>query len=259
MVETIFTLLMLVVLQAVLGFDNLLYISLISKRLPSHQQNKARRWGIALAIVLRIALLFALIQLIQMFEQPFITFQNSWVKCQPNLHALLILLGGAFILYTSVKEIWHISRLQFYEKVHKKSSYIKVLATIIVMNLVFSFDSILSAMALTKDPQTGEYQFWVMAAAILLGGVLMLALAGRIAEFLEKNRLYEVLGLFILFLVGIMLITEGGHLAQLSFFGRSITPMSKTTFYFVLIILVLIDIVQARFQKKIAMQKKDEV
>ena len=259
MVETIFTLLMLVVLQAVLGFDNLLYISLTSNRLPKHQQNKARRWGIALAIVLRIVLLFLLIQLIQMFEQPLIHFQNSWIKCQPNLHALLVLLGGVFILYTAVKEIWHISRLQFDEKVYKKSSYFKVLTTIIVMNLVFSFDSILSAMALTKDRQTGEYKFWVMALAILLGGVLMLALANRIAEFLEKNRLYEVLGLFILFLVGIMLITEGGHLAQLYFFEQSITPMSKTTFYFILIVLVLIDIVQARFQKKISLQKKDEV
>ncbi len=93
---------------------------------------------------------------------------------------------------------------------------------IVMMNLVFSFDSILSAMALTDV-------FWVMAAAITLGGIPMIWLADRVAAFLQKNRMYEVLGLFVLLLVGVMLLSEGGHLAQLEFFGYPIEPMAIDT------------------------------
>jgi len=93
--------------------------------------------------------------------------------------------------------------------------------------------------------------FWVMATAIVTGGVLMIWLADSVSTFLQKNRLYEVLGLFILFVVGIMLLTEGGHLAHLHLFGQEITAMSKTTFYFVIGVLVLTDIVQSRYQKRL--------
>jgi len=115
---------------------------------------------------------------------------------------------------------------------------------IVVMNVVFSFDSILSAMALTDI-------FWIMAVAIVISGLLMIWLAEKVTDFLTKNRMYEVLGLFVLFIVGIMLLTEGGHLARIKLLGEEIVPMSKTTFYFIIIILVLIDVVQARYQKKI--------
>ena len=120
---------------------------------------------------------------------------------------------------------------------------------IVIMNVVFSFDSILSAMALTEV-------FWVMATAIVIGGLLMIILADKVANFLAKNRMYEVLGLFILFIVGIMLVTEGGELAELSLFGNEIEHMSKTTFYFVIAILVITDIVQGRYQKKLIAEKE---
>jgi len=90
-----------------------------------------------------------------------------------------------------------------------------------------------------------------MAIAIVASGLLMLLLADKISAFLAKNRMYEVLGLFILFIVGIMLVTEGGHLAHLKIFGNEIVPMSKTTFYFVIAVLVVVDIVQGRYQKKL--------
>jgi predicted tellurium resistance membrane protein TerC len=90
-----------------------------------------------------------------------------------------------------------------------------------------------------------------MAIAIIIGGLLMIWLADRVTEFLKKNRMFEVLGLFILFIVGIMLLSEGGHLAHLHIFGNPIIPMSKTTFYFVIAILILIDVVQSRYQKSL--------
>ena len=89
------------------------------------------------------------------------------------------------------------------------------------------------------------------AVAVLVSGALMVLLADKVSEFLHKNRMYEVLGLFILLVVGIMLVTEGGHLAHLKCFGNEIVPMTKTTFYFVIAVLVLADVVQGRYQKKL--------
>ena len=86
----------------------------------------------------------------------------------------------------------------------------------------------------------------------------MIWLADHVAEFLKKNRMYEVLGLFILFIVGVMLVSEGGHLAHLHLFGQAVTPMAKTTFYFVLVILIVVDITQSRFQKKLLAQQAAE-
>jgi len=80
-------------------------------------------------------------------------------------------------------------------------------------------------------------------------------LADTVSEFLQKNRMYEVLGLFILFLVGVMLISEGGHLSHMKLFGNDVVQMSKTTFYFVLFILVISDIVQSRYQRKLTAMK----
>ena len=93
--------------------------------------------------------------------------------------------------------------------------------------------------------------FWIMALAIIIGGLLMIYLAEKVVSFLKKNRVFEVLGLFILFIVGIMLLSEGGHLAHMHLFKSPITPMSKTTFYFVIAVLILIDIVQSKYLKKI--------
>jgi len=239
------TLGLLVLLQAVLGFDNLLYISLESQRAPAERQGFVRRWGIGLAIGLRIALLFALMKLIQLFQEPLFALHTGAVEGAFNVHSLIVLFGGVFILYTASKEILHMMSLEGEGHGEAKPRSVgQIIFWIVAMNLVFSFDSILSAMALTDV-------FWVMAAAILTGGLLMIWLADRVAAFLQKNRMYEVLGLFVLFVVGILLLSEGGHLAHLHFFGHEITPMSKATFYFVISVLILTDIVQSRYQRKL--------
>lgn len=244
---------MLMLLQVVLGFDNLLYISLESKKAPLEKQGFVRKVGIGIAILLRIVLLFALVSLIKYFEKPLFSWNSEgWISSSFNVHSLIVLLGGIFIIYTSIKEIWHMISYEPSDQTGKtKMSVSKAITLIVIMNVVFSFDSILSAMALT-----GEDQFWIMAAAIITGGILMIWLADKVANFLEKNRMYEVLGLFILFLVGIMLLSEGGHLAHLELFGNEITPMNKTTFYFILVILILVDIVQGQYQKRILQAKK---
>lgn len=249
--ENLMTLLMLTLLQAVLGFDNLLYISLESKRVTPERQKFVRQFGIGLAIVLRIILLFAVMSAIEYFQEPFFDFHLVGIaEGSFNVHAFIVVLGGAFIIYTAMKEILHmltIEELGHYETNEKKSVGTAIF-WIVLMNLIFSFDSILSALALTNV-------FLVMATAIIISGILMIVLSEHVSVFLQKNRMYEVLGLFILFIVGIMLLSEGGHLAHLSFFGYAIEPMAKSTFYFVIAVLVMIDLVQTRYQKKLALQR----
>ncbi len=243
-------LLLLIMLQAVLGFDNLLYISLESKRAPLDKQKAVRFWGIILAVVFRIALLFLLLNIIEAFQEQLFAIQWSGViEADFNLHAVIVLFGGVFILYTAMKEILHMMTLDDLDHDDREGKSVAfVIFWIVAMNVVFSFDSILSAMAITQT-------FVVMAIAILTGGVLMVVLADTVSDFLHKNRMYEVLGLFILFLVGIMLLSEGGHLAHMKLFGNEIVQMSKTTFYFVLFVLVVCDIVQSRYQKKLNLRK----
>ena len=249
--ENVVDLLMLILLQAVLGFDNLLYISLESKRAPLDKQKSVRIWGIGLAVVLRIVLLFVLLKMMDSFQSTWFIIDTTFVHAEVNFTSLITLLGGGFIIYTAVKEIIH---MLSYEEAHahdqekKRASVGKIVALIVLMNLVFSFDSILSAMAITKVA-------WVMTIAIVISGILMIVMADKVSIFLQKNRLYEVLGLFILFIVGILLISEGGHKAHLSFFGHPVEAMSKTTFYFVIAVLVIIDVIQGRYQKKLMAEK----
>ncbi|WP_158841791.1 TerC family protein [Polaribacter sp. L3A8] len=263
MLGILFTLLMLILLQAVLGFDNLLYISLESKKAPEAEQKRVRKVGILIAIVLRIVLLFVLVSIIDFFQEPF-SFLSGGIKdvihFAFNGHSIIVLLGGGFIIYTAIKEIWHMistKGLEVSEMATGKSSKSAnaVITSIVIMNLVFSFDSILAAIGLTSEIESATTAFIVMAIAIVISGLLMLIMADKISTFLSKNRMYEVLGLFILFIVGIMLVTEGGHLAHLKLFGEEIVPMSKTTFYFVLAILIIVDVVQGRYQKKLLSQK----
>lgn len=256
-------LLMLILLQAVLGFDNLLYISLESKKTEKSQRKRVRVIGISLAIILRIVLLFVLMKLIGLFQNELFSINiGDFMESHFNGHSLIVLFGGGFIVYTAMKEIWHmISHESLDEdksddKKHKSAN--SVIAMIVVMNLVFSFDSILSAMALTNHIGNETTELVLMSIAIVISGLLMILLANKVSDFLQKNRMFEVLGLFVLFIVGIMLLTEGGHLAHMKFLGNEVTPMTKTTFYFVIVVLVIVDIVQSRYQKKIIQIEQQE-
>ncbi|MEM8712665.1 MAG: hypothetical protein AAGG01_17070, partial [Planctomycetota bacterium] len=205
---------MLVLLQAVLGFDNLLYISLESKRAPEEDRARVRKLGIGLAIVLRIVLLFVLVNVVERTQNVFGEIHwKGYVDGEFTVHSLIVLFGGAFILYTAMKEILHMIALEESHAEEKEpSSANKVIAMIVIMNLVFSFDSILSAMAIANvevanvvgasgevlntftgtvvqckadliaNPIAGavgcepgkDYQVWIMAIAILSSGVVMI-------------------------------------------------------------------------------------
>lgn len=246
--ENWFTLLMLILLQAVLGFDNLLYISIESGRVAPDRQRSVRRIGIGLAILFRLVLMFVVLGLINTLTEPLFGLAWSGVfEGTFTFHALVSILGGGFIMYTATKEIMHLLAVDHIENIDAKvdrRSVASAIVLIVFMNLIFSFDSLLSAIALT-------HVVWVIAAAIIISGVMMIVLADQVAAFLKKNRMFEVIGLFILFIVGVLLLTEGGHLAHMALFGFEVVAMSKASFYFVIFVMVVVSTVQTRYRNKL--------
>lgn len=256
-IENLGNLVMLCFLQAVLGFDNLLYISIESQRAPKESQKSVRFWGIIIAVALRVVLLFTMVQLIESLSEPF--FVMNWVGVLEggvNFATCVFVLGGVFIMYTAVKEIGHLLSVHdFDHEGPEKSgkSAVQVVVLIVLMNLIFSFDSVLSALAITDV-------FPVLAAAILLSGLAMLLLADGVTAFIEKNRMYEVLGLFILLIVGVVLLGEAGVAAEhathdpsmgIHIFGYALIPMSKTTFYFAVVVLFVVEFIQTGYKRKL--------
>ena len=164
-------------------------------------------------------------------------------------------------MYTAVKEIGHMLSIEHLDTdMSNKSgkSATQVVIMIVVMNLIFSFDSVLSALAITDV-------IALLTAAILLSGLAMLLLADTVTRFLEANRMYEVLGLFILLIVGVVLIGEAGQAAAhamhdnalaLRFFGYEVIPMSKTTFYFSVLVLVAVEVIQSGYSRKLNAERR---
>ena len=299
-VSGLFTLLMLLLLQAVLGFDNLLYISIESQRVGPEKAPMVRRWGIGLAVVLRIVLLIIIVNVFALLAEPLFEIgAKGFIEGEFTMQALVTLAGGGFIIYTAIKEIHHLLAVDHIEHTEGSAgkSVMQAIVMIVAMNLVFSFDSILSAMAIANvevanvvnasgdvistftgsvvqckadliaNPVAGavgcepgkDYQVWIMAIAILSSGIVMILLADYVADFLKRNRMYEVLGLFILFLVGVLLVTEGAHLAHLKLFGFPIDAMSKSSFYLVVGVLIVTDIISTNYQKRLWAQREAEL
>ncbi len=299
-VSGLFTLLMLLLLQAVLGFDNLLYISIESQRVGPEKAPMVRRWGIGLAVVLRIVLLIIIVNVFALLAEPLFEIgAKGFIEGEFTMQALVTLAGGGFIIYTAIKEIHHLLAVDHIEHTEGSAgkSVMQAIVMIVAMNLVFSFDSILSAMAIANvevanvvnasgdvistftgtvvqckadliaNPVAGavgcepgkDYQVWIMAIAILSSGIVMILLADYVADFLKRNRMYEVLGLFILFLVGVLLVTEGAHLAHLKLFGFPIDAMSKSSFYLVVGVLIITDIISTSYQKRLWAQREAEL
>lgn len=299
--EALFTLFMLILLQAVLGFDNLLYIAIESNKVGDPKDaKKVRKWGIGIAVMLRIVLLFIIVKLFALLAEPLFGIHiEKFIEGEFTAQALITLIGGAFIIYTAIKEIHHLLQVDHIEHSEGggKRTVAGAITLIVMMNLVFSVDSILSAMAIASvdvanivneagailgtydgtitdckreliaNPVAGAvectlektYQVPLMVIAILLSGLAMILLADRVTEFLKKNRMYQVLGLFILFLVGVLLVTEGAHLAHLKLFGFAIDAMSKSSFYLVVGVLIVTDVLSNRYQKRLWAQKEAEI
>lgn len=185
-------------LEIVLGIDNIIFISILTSRLPASQQSKARRIGLALAMFMRIALLFSIAWLMRL-TTPILTIGANEISGRD----LILLLGGLFLMYKSVKEIHaKVEEADKADKNVRKAKFASVIIQIMVVDLVFSLDSVITAVGMVD-------QIEVMVAAVIVSvGVMMLA-AGPISDFVNRHPAVKVLALAFLIMIGVALVGEG--------------------------------------------------
>lgn len=196
------TLLLLIGLELVLGIDNILLISILTDRLPEHQRAQARKLGLGLALAARCVLLLAAASLVKLSEP--VIFGLSW-------KSLILIAGGGFLLFKAVKEIHHVV-----EKTHQldktgaaTAGFAAILLQILAIDMVFSIDSVITAVGLTDS-------LWVIYSSVLVSFALILAFSGSIASFIQSNPTLKILALSFLVTIGVTLVIEGigGHVPK---------------------------------------------
>lgn len=244
------SLLTLTFLEIILGVDNIIFISIASSKLPENQQSKATNIGLILAMVLRIVLLFGISLLIAMNE-PWLKIDNSWMHAGFSGQSLILIAGGLFLLYKSVTEIHHkleIDHAEENSKDAKKITMTNAIVQITLINIVFSFDSILTAVGMTN----GLYgALLIMIIAVVFSVVIMMAFAGPVGRFVNKHPTIQMLGLSFLILIGFMLILEGGHLAHMSIMGSEIGAVPKGYLYFAITFALIVEFLNMKLRKNI--------
>ncbi len=198
-VESLLALGTLIALEIVLGIDNIIFISILVGRLPEAQRDKARKIGISLAMLARILLLLSLFWIMGLVQPLFEVFGNAI-----SGRDIILILGGLFLLAKSTHEIHHSLEVPGSDEstVIKQVSYYSVLAQIAVLDIVFSLDSVITAVGLVNH-------IMIMIIAIVLSVVVMLFSAKPIGEFVDKNPTIKMLALSFLLLIGVTLIAEG--------------------------------------------------
>jgi predicted tellurium resistance membrane protein TerC len=212
--EVWMSLLTLTFLEIVLGVDNIIFISIAASKLPDADQKKATNIGLILAMGIRILLLFGINILIAM-EKPWLEFDIFEKHAAFSGQALILIAGGLFLLYKSVTEIHHKLEGEEDEKEGKPKKAISVSNVIIqitIINIVFSFDSILTAVGMT----TGVIgALVIMVIAVVLSVIIMMLFAVPVGRFVNKHPTIQMLGMSFLILIGFLLIAEGFHMAHL--------------------------------------------
>ncbi len=202
--EAILSLLTLTLMEIILGIDNLVFLSIVSGRLPKEQQPRARRLGLALALGFRIALLLGITWIVGLTE-PIFTINQWGMEFALSWRDLILILGGLFLLYKATSEIHHkLEGEDFSDEVKKISTFGAVIVQIVLLDMVFSFDSILTAVGLAKHVE-------IMIIAVIISMVVMLIFVNSISGFIEKHPTVKMLALSFLLLIGFMLLAEGFH------------------------------------------------
>jgi predicted tellurium resistance membrane protein TerC len=202
-IEPLAALASLTLLEIVLGIDNILFIALLTGRLPPEQQAKARLIGLSLAMIMRIGLLYSLF-LIMSLTAPWITLFGHSLSGRD----LILLAGGGFLVYKSVQEIHE--RLEGAEHVMQTASSVKaqmrsILVQIVFLDIVFSLDSVITAIGMSD-------QIWVMATAIVIAVIFMMVFSKWVSDFIHKHPTVKMLALSFLLLIGFVLVADGfGH------------------------------------------------
>jgi predicted tellurium resistance membrane protein TerC len=208
--DTWVSLLTLTFLEIVLGVDNIIFLSIISSKLPAEDQPKARNIGLILAMVLRIVLLFGISWIISM-KEPLVTIDLPGIHGGLTGQGVILLLGGIFLLYKATKEIHH--KLEGVEEETNpavgsgKDALSNAIIQITLINLVFSFDSILTAVGIADN-------LMIMIAAVVVSVLVMMIFSGPVSKFVNNHPTVQMLGLAFLILIGFSLIAEAAHLGH---------------------------------------------
>lgn len=201
MAEAIIPLLSLIALEVILGIDNIIFISILADKLPDNQRNKLRIWGIGLAMVMRLLLLAFIAWILKLDQTLFTLFDTDF-----SGKGLILIFGGLFLIYKSTKEIYHKSEIANEDTptVPKNSSFKSLLSEVVILDLVFSIDSIITAVGMVQE-------LWVMYTAVIVTVIIMLFASKPISEFIRKHPPFKILALCFLMMIGVSLLAEGFH------------------------------------------------
>lgn len=234
--ENIIALLTLTFLEVVLGIDNIIFISILANRLPEEKRAYARNVGLILAMLQRILLLFG-ISIIISLQEPFFSVLGYGFSG----HSLILIAGGLFLLYKSTVEIHHKIEGGGTKQKVKKGKVTTMAATlfqITMIDIVFSFDSVLTAVGMTQE-------IVIMVVAVVLSVLIMIFFAGPISRFVNDHPTIQMLALSFLLLIGFMLITEGAHHAHILD-----ASVPKGYIYFAIAFSLLVEVLNMRIRKK---------
>tara|TARA_R110000782_G_scaffold69424_1_gene139734 strand:+ start:203 stop:1012 length:810 start_codon:yes stop_codon:yes gene_type:complete len=246
-------LLTLTFLEIVLGIDNIIFISIAAGKLEPGHRKKATNLGLVLAMVMRILLLFG-ISLLTSMKKPFWVFDSDWITGGISGQGIILFLGGLFLLYKSTKEI--------HEKVEDKghderevkkarsTSLTNAILQITVINIVFSFDSILTAIGMTNGISPNPNDALVlMVVAVVISVVIMMLFANAVGDFVNRHPSIQILGLSFLILIGFMLIAESAHISHLIVFGNEVGVIPKGYLYFSIAFSLMVEFFDLRMKK----------
>jgi predicted tellurium resistance membrane protein TerC len=236
-------LLILTLLEIVLGIDNIIFISIVSDNLPKVKRRKARNIGLTLALVVRLILL-SLVAMLMQLTTPLFTVWDVPITGQ----GLVLLAGGLFLIYKSTIEMRGMVRGHEHEAKTSKVKLSSVIIQIILVDIVFSFDSIISAIGMTNDltRETGHNPMIIIYLAVIVSMIVMLIFARQIADFITERPTIKMLALSFLVVIGVILIAEA--------FGEHIP---KGYIYFALVYSLIVEMLNIRMRKKSAENHKE--
>ncbi len=234
-------------IQIALGADNLIIITILANKLPSNQRKKAINLGLFLAMIFRIILLAMVSYILKYATDVFYhldyRFQSIFaIKGAFSGKSVILIIGGLFLIWKGVKELRHKSK-GVEQEVKPVDNFYHVLFVIVGMNLLFSVDSILTVVGMTDI-------FLVMAGSVIISVAIMLFFAGAISDYMNENPDFEILGLFVLLLIGFVLILEGGHVAHLTINDSSFPYIPQWIVIFILLLMFTVDLYQNWIERK---------
>tara|TARA_R110002012_G_scaffold81945_2_gene207383 strand:- start:65421 stop:66215 length:795 start_codon:yes stop_codon:yes gene_type:complete len=252
--DAIMALLTLTFLEIILGIDNIVFISIAANKLPENQRSKATNIGLLLAMVQRIILLFFVSFLVGLSE-PFYTIEANWLSVGISWQAIILFGGGLFLIYKSTSEIREKVEDPSHDEDEVKSKKIKSLGQavvqIIIIDFIFSIDSILTAVGMTNGlHENHNYTLVLMIIAVMISIGIMIGFANPIRKFIDTHPSVQLLGLAFLILIGFMLITEAAHLSHTEFFGKTVGAIPKGYLYFAIAFSLFVEFLNFRITKK---------